>query len=253
MSDLFITMPVVAAFAVSLLLLAWISRQLSLHIQLLLHLITRSSDLTIILLFLLLLPGIVLHEAAHWIAAYLLGLKPSKFRVWPKKQRQHIGLGSVSVRGGRLWQESIVGVAPLIAGSILIAFIAEHIFNAQQFSLALGEQRWLESVAVFQRALLAPDGILWAYLLFTIANAMMPSASDREPLHPLLLATVLVLGLYLLLGLPVAPFTLLLNWLAPILQNITHAFIFTIALDMVTLAFTYLVIKLIAPQPLSAK
>lgn len=247
------TMPVIIAFTGSLLLLAWLSRQLSLQIQMLLHLITRNGDLTIILLFLLLLPGIVIHEVAHWIAAYFLGLKPSKFRVWPKKQRQHIGLGSVSVKGGKLWQESIVGMAPLLAGSALLALIAEYIFNAQQFSLALGEQRWIESITVFQQALLAPDGILWAYLLFAIANAMMPSASDREPLRPLLFTAILILGLYLLIGLPVAPFTLLLNWLAPILHNITNAFIFTIALDVITLAVIYLMVKLIAPQPVSAK
>jgi hypothetical protein len=105
-------------------------------------------------------------------------------------------------------------MAPLITGSLLLSFIAEHVFNAQQFSSALGEQRWFESIVVFQRALLAPDGILWAYLLFAIANAMMPSASDRQPLRPLFFTSALVLGLYLLFGLPLAPFTLLLNWLA---------------------------------------
>lgn len=249
MSALMMSIPVIVAFTLFLLILAWVSRQLSLQIQRLLHLVTRSGDLTVILLFLLLLPGVVIHEAAHWLAAYLLGLKPSKFRVWPKKQRQHIGLGSVSVKGGRLWQESIVGMAPLIVGSLLIALIAEHVFDAQQFSLALGEQRWLESITVFQQALLAPDGILWAYLLFAIANAMMPSTSDREPLRPLLLMTALVVGLYLLLGLPATPFTLLLNGLAPILHNITNALIFTIALDLIILAMIYLIIKLIAPQP----
>lgn len=244
-------MPVIIAFTLALLLLAWVSRQLSLQLQLLFQLVTRSSDLSMILLFLLLLPGIVLHEGAHWVMAYILGLKPSKFRVWPKKQRQHIGLGSVSVQSGQVWQDSLVGMAPLITGSLLLSFIAERVFNAQQFSLALGEQRWLESILLFQRALLAPDGILWAYLLFAIANAMMPSASDRQPLRPLFFTSTLVLGLYLLFGLPLAPFTLLLNGLAPILYNITNAFIFTIVLDLLILALIYLIVKLIAVQPVT--
>lgn len=251
MSDLLTTLPVIIAFTLALLGLAWVSRQLSLQLQVLFQLVTRSSDLSMILLFLLLLPGIVLHEAAHWVTAYVLGLKPSKFRVWPKKQRQYIGLGSVSVQSGQVWQDSLVGMAPLITGSLLLSFIAEHVFNAQQFSLALGEQRWFESILVFQRALLAPDGILWAYLLFAIANAMMPSASDRQPLRPLFFTSALVLGLYLLFGLPLAPFTLLLNWLAPILYNITNAFIFTIALDLLILAAIYLIVKLIAVQPVT--
>ncbi len=244
-----ITLPVIAAFLLSLLLLAWMSRQLSLQIQLLLHLITRNGELTIILLFLLLLPGIVIHEAAHWVAAYVLGLKPSKFRVWPKKQRQHIGMGSVNIRGGQVWQESIVGMAPLIVGSSLLALIAEYVFDARQFSLALGEQRWLASVYTLQQALLKPDGFLWGYLLFAIANAMMPSASDREPIRPLFFTAALILGLYLLFGLPITPFTLVLHWLAPILHNITSAFIFTLALDMFILTIIYLLIKFIAPQP----
>jgi len=248
-SDLMSIMPVIAAFLLSLLLLAWVSRQLSLQIQLLFHLITRNGDLTIVLLFLLLLPGIVIHEGAHWIAAYVLGLKPSKFRVWPKKQRQHIGLGSVNVRGGQLWQESIVGMAPLIVGSILLALIGEYIFDARQFSLAIGEQRWLASIYTLQQALLKPDGILWGYLLFAIGNAMMPSASDREPIRPLFFTVALILGLYLLFGLPIAPFARLFYGITPILHNITNAFIFTLALDVIILAIIYLIIKFIAPQP----
>jgi hypothetical protein len=244
-------MPVIIVFTLALLGLAWVSRQLSLQLQLLFQLVTHSSDLSMILLFLLLLPGIVLHEAAHWVTAYVLGLKPSKFRVWPKKQRQHIGLGSVSVQSGQVWQDSLVGMAPLIMGSLLLSLIVERVFHAQQFSLALGEQRWIESILLFQRALLAPDGILWAYLLFAIANAMMPSASDRQPLRPLFFTSTLVLGLYLLFGLPLAPFTLLLNWLAPILYNITNAFIFTIVLDLLILALIYLIVKLIAVQPVT--
>ncbi|MCB0121027.1 MAG: hypothetical protein KDE58_02225, partial [Caldilineaceae bacterium] len=178
-SELQSLLPTILGFVASLLLLAWLSRQLSLQIQTLFVYLTRNGDLTMILLFLLLLPGIVIHEAAHWFAARALGLKTGKFRVWPRKQGKYIGLGSVSVQRGNLWQETIVGMAPLIVGTVLLALIGEHIFHVFRFSIALSEQQWINSWRAFQQALQEPDGILWAYLLFAIANAMMPSASDR--------------------------------------------------------------------------
>jgi len=240
--------PTILGFIVALLLLAWLSRQLSLHLQVLFALVTRSNDLPMILLFLLLLPGIVIHEAAHWIAARLLGLKTGKFRVWPKKQGKYIGLGSVSVERGNLGQETIVGMAPLIAGTILLALIGEHIFHLVRFSMALSEQHWLGSWQAFQQALQEPDGILWAYLLFTIANAMMPSASDREPIKPLLMYSGIALLLYLILGLPLTPFAAMLQWVAPWLQTTSSALFFTILLDTLILGGLFLLVQLIMPR-----
>lgn len=245
---LFAAFSTILGFVFALLLLAWLSRQLNFHIQTLLVLITRNPDLTVILLFLLLLPGIVIHEAAHWVTARLLGLKAGKFRVWPKKKGKYIGMGSVTVQRGNLWQETLVGMAPLIVGTILLALIGEHVFNTAYFSLALNGQRWLDSLSMFQQAFREPDGILWAYLLFAIANAMMPSASDREPIKPLLQYTAIAVGIYLLLGLPVAPFATFLGWLAPTLQTITSAFLFTIVLDCLILGVLFLFIQLIQPR-----
>lgn len=246
-SPLLATLPTLLLFVLFLLILAWLSRQLSLQIQWLIYLLTRNEELTTLLLFLLLLPGVVIHEAAHWAMARLLGLKASKFRVWPKKKGKQIGLGSVSVQRGNLWQDSLVGMAPLIVGSTAIALIGEAVFKAQTLSLALGDQRWLDGGRAFWQALQEPDGLLWAYLLFAIANAMMPSASDREPVQPLIYYAALAIGLYVLLGLPATPFAQVLSWLAPTLQNLTNAFIFTVILDGLILLVLFLVLRLIAP------
>ncbi|MCB0061087.1 MAG: hypothetical protein KDE47_02960 [Caldilineaceae bacterium] len=247
-SDLTATLPLFLSFLLTLFALAWFSRQLSRQIQTVLVLLTRNADLTMVLLFLLLLPGVIIHEGAHWLTARLLGLKTGKFRVWPKKQGKHIGLGSVSVQRGNLAQDTLVGMAPLIAGSILVALIAEHSFHAPRISTALGEWRWLDGWHAFRLALQEPDGVLWAYLLFAISNAMMPSASDREPVQPLLLYTAVAIVIYILLGLPLTLFTTILHWLAPILQNLVNAFLFTGILDCVVWAVLYLITQLIAPR-----
>jgi hypothetical protein len=246
--DLLAGLPTFLGFILALLTLAWLSRQLSLQIQTIFVLLTRNIDLTIVLLFLLLLPGIVVHEVAHWVAARLLGLKTGKFRVWPKKQGKYIGLGSVSVQRGNLWQDTIVGMAPLLAGTILLALIGEHIFQLFRFSLALSGRQWEDSWRAFQQTLQAPDGILWTYLLFAIANAMMPSASDREPVKPLLLYSAVALILYFILGLPLTPFATILQWLAPALQTVSSALLFTIVLDSLILGGLFLIVQLIHPR-----
>jgi len=246
--DLLTGLPTFLGFLIALLLLAWLSGQLSMQIQTIFVLLTRNIDLTIVLLFLLLLPGIIIHEAAHWVAARLLGLKTGKFRVWPKKQGKYIGLGSVSVQRGNLWQETIVGMAPLLVGTILLALIGQHIFHLFHFSIALSGQQWVDSWRAFQQALQAPDGILWAYLLFAIANAMMPSASDREPVKPLLIYSAGAIILYLILGLPLTPFARILAWVAPLLQMVSQVLLFTIVLDLLILGGLFLIIQLIRPR-----
>jgi len=248
MPDIASALPILIGLILAFLTLAWVNRQISLYIQRLFYAVTRSLNLAILALFLFLLPGIFLHEAAHWATARLLGLKTGKFRVWPKPQGRYIGLGSVSVQRGQLWQDSLVGLAPLIVGSILIALIGQQIFFAYQISASLVQGHIIEGLRLFWGALGEPDGALWAYLLFAIGNAMMPSASDREPLLPLLLYTGLAALIYALIGLPLSPLASALTWLIPTLEDLTSAFVFTVALDVIILLVLYGLEILFAPR-----
>ncbi len=234
-----------AGFVLSLVLLAWLSRQISLHIQIPVYYVTRSNDAPTLTLFLIFLPGVFIHESAHWSAARLLGLRTGKFRVWPKRQGKHIGLGSVSVQTGGPLADSLVGMAPLLVGTALIALISHYVFNSGELLNAVVARDGRGAALAFRQALGEPDGVLWAYLLFSIANAMMPSASDREPLKPVVLYALLAIVLYFFLGLPLNPFTQFLTWSTPVLQNVTGAFVFTILLDAIVLAVLFLIRKLI--------
>jgi hypothetical protein len=234
--------------SIALLVLAWFSRQISLRVQGLVYHATRAEGYPMLVLFLLLMPGVFIHEAAHWLAARLLGLKTGRFRVWPKPQGKHIGMGSVRVQRGNLWQDSLVGLAPLLLGSIFIALIGYHIFQADEISTTLLAGAWSTALVFFWHRLGHGDGALWAYLLFAIANAMMPSASDREPVKPLLLYVGLAALVYLLLGLPLAPFAAMLTWLTPALQILIGSLVFTILLDALILLALYL-LGLFVSQP----
>ena len=241
MDDLATTLPPLVGSLLLLLVLAWFSRQISLHIQFPFYSLTRSQNSATLAIFLLFLPGVIIHEGAHWAVARLLGLKTGKFRVWPKRQGKYIGLGSVSVESRDPIRDSLVGVAPLIVGTILVTLIGRMIFDTPLVSGLLAEGNWLGAVIAFRQELNRPSGLIWAYLLFTIANAMMPSASDREPVMPVLFYSLLAVAAYIILGLPLQGAAAMMEWLAPILSNLSSAMLFVIVLDVVILAVLYII------------
>lgn len=229
------------AIAVALFALAWLSRQLSLHTQYLALFLTHSAENATLAIFLLFLPGIFVHELSHWVVARLLGLKPSKFRVWPTRQGKHIGLGSVTIRRGGTWRDSMVGLAPLFAGTAICGLIGAAVLRSDQLLWMASQGRVMETVDAFLRGLSSTDGLLWAYLLFTVGNSMMPSRSDREPVKLLLLYLAFAALVYVVVGLPADPFTTMLSWVGPAFQSIAGALIFLLILDLLVLGGLLLV------------
>ena len=211
----------------------WLSWRIGLLIQEIVYLITGSEDLAMVILFLIYLPGILIHEASHWLVARLLGLKTSKFRVWPKYTRNTIGLGSVTVSSGGVVWDSLVGLAPLLVGSALIVLIGEQVFDTQTLAFAWRTGRLLDGLTFVVDGLAhKPDSLWWSYLLFAIANAMMPSASDRAPLKSLGIYIVLIGALFVLVDQSGRNVRLLLNFLFGPLQLLTGAFLLVAVIDL---------------------
>ncbi len=234
-------LPTLLLLTIALFALAWLSNQLALRTQFVVYHLTGSLDLATVAIFLLLLPGVFVHELSHWVTAKLLGLRPSKFRVWPKRHKGGLGLGSVNVRSGGPWRDSIVGMAPLLAGSALLALVGYAVFESDVLLSQLAQGRLLETLGAFFDALARPDGLVWAYALFVIGNSMMPSRSDRQPLRSLLIYLALAALIYFVVGLPIDPFTALLGWLIPAIQVLTGALLFVILLDVAVVSVLYLV------------
>jgi len=235
------TLAIFIAFALLLLALAWASRTIGLLIQGIVYRLTGSGDMAMVILFLVYLPGIFIHEGAHWTMAKLLGLKTGKFRVWPQKKGKYIGMGSVTVTRGGTLRDSLVGMAPLLAGSVLIALIAGEVFAADRLAGVWAQGNALDVVSSIFAALRGqPDGLIWAWAIFAIANAMMPSASDREPLKMLLLYLLLVGIVYILLDRSGQLFVQAAVWLAGPIRLLVSALIFTLVIDGVILAILYI-------------
>jgi len=181
------------AFTILLLLNRWINQ----HIQGVGLLLTGSEEATGLLYFLVLFPGILLHELSHWLMAKLLGLKTGKISLGPsKKRRAYLQLGSVEVERGGPFLDSLVGAAPLLTGCAFLILVSHRVFNVQGLVQELLYGNWetlWERLAAF---LSTKDFWIWLYLVFSISNAMMPSPRDREPWKPVLLFLGLMAGAF---------------------------------------------------------
>ena len=174
-------------------------RRLHFEIQAILLVITRRFDITLVLFSLLFLPGVILHESSHFATARILGVRTGRFSIIPQPLPDgRLRLGYVETAATDVVRDAVIGTAPLIAGCVLILYVA-------LVPLGLVEV-WLEYVKgdlnVFTEAVIAmytrPDFWLWFYLVFVISSTMMPSASDRRAWLPLVVVIALILGIGLL-------------------------------------------------------
>lgn len=209
-------------WSLTLLVVLWlVSRRLTFYGLSLLYVLTGNQNTAIGIYALLILPGTILHEASHWAMAKLVGVKTGKFSVLPKFTAQRtLQLGAVDVRGGRLWQHTLIGLAPLLAGSFFTLWIAIYLVDVKLLGAAWQAGRWQDVGAALVAGLKQANAALFIYLLFTISDAMFLSASDRAPVQRMVFYLAAVLfALYLLGLIPALPS----RWEA-LVQNIFRLF-----------------------------
>jgi hypothetical protein len=97
-------------------------------------------------------------------------------------------------------RDALIGLAPLLAGGAVVAYI-----GLARLALApVGDALLQGKAAAFWSALASmpgqPDFWLWFYLAFAVSSTMLPSASDRRGWLPVTLVILLLLGLALFAG-----------------------------------------------------
>lgn len=218
---------------ISFALLYPLNRWITTHIQGVAFLLTGNRQVALWLFWTLFLPGTLLHEVSHWLTATLLGVKTRGFSLWPTvKDKGQLQMGAVQIEVGDPFRHSLIGLAPLIFGSLAVLWIGQGWLELERVGSALGSgdlpriwQAVLETLAV-------PDVWLWLYLIFAISNAMLPSASDRESWWSVTL--YLTLALLLLIGFDLNPsFSPEVEQVGRlILATLLSAFVITIAVDL---------------------
>lgn len=212
----------------TLLPLLALERWLRRHLYRLGLLLSGSTDIAEFIYFLLLLPGIFIHELSHWLVAWTLGVRTGRIAIWPRRQRDgSLRLGYIETEAMGPLRQALIGMAPLVSGVALILLIGEHALGIAGIGSALvagdlgGVLRRLAAAAQ------APDVWLWLYLIFALANAMLPSPADQRAWPVGLLVG---LGLAALLGLAGLA-NRLAEWIDLALRSLSGAFILAIAAD----------------------
>lgn len=187
--------------------------------------------------FLVLLPGVVIHELSHWLAAWLLGVPTGHVSVWPARQRDgSLRLGYVETGNAGPLREALIGVAPLFSGALLVLLIGERALGVANLGMALVAGDLASVLRGLAGALQAPDVWLWLYLIFALANAMLPSPSDRRAWPLAVLAGSGAAGALALAGLAAG----LAELVAAALRSLAAAFTFAIAADGVVVVVVWL-------------
>lgn len=123
--------------------------------------ILKSQELVIRGVSLFLLPGTFIHEVAHLVFAEFMQVRTDGLSVVPEiKEDKNIKLGGVKIEQTDPLRRTIIGLAPVFFGLILI-------WVASGYVLSLNESSW-------------PILVAYGYLLLQIGLTMFSSPKDLE-------------------------------------------------------------------------
>jgi hypothetical protein len=226
--------PLIALVA-TLLPLLWVKRWITEHVQELSMRWVGDPDVALTLYFVLLLPGVLIHELSHLLMALLLRVRVRRFSLGPVRRGrgQRVSLGSIEVANVDPVRGSLIGLAPLLAGSAVILLIGNRVLGVDELGAAFSTWGVPGVLAGLGRVIRVSDFGLWLYLIFAVSNAMLPSESDLQFVRPVLLFLgIIAVVLLVVSGLPAVPerASLLVNRGAGYLA---WAFGLTLAVDLV--------------------
>ncbi len=148
--------------------------------------------------------------------AKILRVRTGRFSVIPRSLPDgRLQLGFVETAKSDILRDSLIGAAPLIFGTLFVAFVAINRLEMDvlwktiqngQFNLF-----WM-GVGILPRT---QDFWLWFFLVFTVSSTMMPSESDRHAWLELVISVGVLFSIALLIG--AGPW--MLNSVAPLLSN----------------------------------
>jgi hypothetical protein len=182
-------------------LLLWLVRRVHRGLQELFFLLSGHQAVTIYLFQIILLPGVVLHEFSHFLAAKLLGVRVRKIWLTPDVQGDSVQMGAVEMDKPDFIRGLLIGLAPLALGVAAIVLIGHQVFDVSAVIQAARTNDSGEIIEAVWAAFKVSDAWLWLYLLFAISNAMLPSEADRIFLGPTLALIITIVALIGLAGL----------------------------------------------------
>lgn len=203
-------------FIFELILLFFLSRRLIHSLARIIYRFTKSHKVVVHILAIIFLPGTIIHELAHLLFAGVMLVPVGEMSILPEIEEKGVKLGSVQIGHTDPFRRTIVGVAPVLLGMILIfsVFLLVKIGVAPWWQVALA-----------------------LYLLFEIGNTMFSSKKDIE-------GSMIFLILILALSLAITIAIYLIN---PILLQNFLAYLNNLNLDFAVKFFKQATIYLLVP------
>jgi len=203
-------------FILMLVLLIILQRLLHREIQSVFLILSRDARITMGIFSIIFLPGVFLHELSHFVMAKILRVPTGRFSILPRSLPDgRLQLGYVETSRADIVRDSLIGAAPLIIGTLFVAYVAIYrfemrvlwdVFRNGQFDLFWIGVRALPNVR---------DFYVWFYFTFVVSSTMMPSESDRHAWLELVISVGVLFSLTLLFG--AGPW--MLSNLAPRISN----------------------------------
>jgi hypothetical protein len=234
------------ALAVTLLALFFVQRWITGSLQEVSIRWVGDPDVALIIYFVLVLPGVIIHELSHWLMAKLLGVRVSRPQIGPvrKGRSRRVSLGSVRVGKVDPVRASLIGVAPLLGGSAVILLVGNLVLGVGELASAMTGQGLEVILDGLEQMVRVADFWLWLYLIFAVSNAMLPSESDMAAVRPVLIFLGIVAAILLIVtGIPAIPPTAV-EAVNAIAGYLAAAFGLTLGVDMVFMAFIGLLLVL---------
>ncbi len=224
--------PVLWLFLVFLPLL-FLNRWINQHLRGTALLFFHREDMASLVYFALLLPGVLLHEASHWLMAKFLQVRTGKVTIGLNQKRGRLEMGSVRVAQADPIRSSLIGLAPLVGGSLAIFLIGRWALGIEGLAWVLSSGDASAIAAELWAALHVSDFWLWLYLIFAISNAMLPSATDRRSWPPVLIFLGVLAVLLYVTGWMPSLSSNPANLLSDALSYLNLAFTLTLVVDLV--------------------
>ena len=203
-------------FVLMLVPLIYLQRLLHREIQAVFLILTRNAQITMGIFQFIFLPGVFLHEASHFVMAKILRVPTGRFSILPKPLPDgRLQLGYVETAHADIIRDSLIGAAPLIIGTFVVAYVSIYqlemrvlwdVLRDGKFNLFWMGIRALPNVQ---------DFYVWFYLTFAVSSTMMPSESDRHAWLELVISVGILFSITLLIG--AGPW--MLDNVAPIISN----------------------------------
>ena len=185
-------------FFAALLLFVLTRRMLSNDILILIQKITHSAALSHKIHYILVFPGVFLHEVSHYLALRLMGVAAS-LHLGVEMDENTVVYGHVDFyeRDVNPIQHFITGIAPLITGLLWATLLAVGFMGAPSIPELINTGGQIDITPILNQT----DTILfWIafYLVFAITSEMLPSNSDRTYWLPLagIIAVLILLSIF---------------------------------------------------------